>query len=234
MSSQTLDGIRNGIRTIMDLDTTEMPNTTVDLFIKEAWKRIENAERRWPFFDAEWSLDTAVGDYKYTLTDIKGVTANTPLKIKAIYGTDRMLCWLPHDEARRRYMPNIASNTGTPQYWSAFNSTIYLWPTPTAIETLVYVGYRKGNDWFTAGADVPDCPDSLHNAIFMWSLAQAYAQQEDYESASYYNGKAVQEVQAATEQIMQTPDDDTGLVIGGTSRYSGRIPNRLRYPFDGE
>ena len=232
MSSQTLDGIRNGVRTIMDLDTTEMPNATVDLFIKEAWKNIENSEIRWPFFEAEWSLATVASTYKYTLTTIKGVTANTPRTITEIYASNRMLEYLPHDEARRRYMPNITSNTGTPYWWSAFNSTIYLWPVPTAVETLVYVGYRKGNDWFTGGTDVPDCPDNLHNAIFLWTVAQAYAQQEDYESAGYYNNKAVREADLATRQIMTTPADYTAIVVGGTCRDSGLIPNRLRFPWE--
>lgn len=232
MSSTTLATIRSNVRTIMDLDATEMPDTTIDIFIKEAWKNVENSELRWPFFDAEWSLATVVGTYKYTMTTIKGATANTPRTISAIYGTDRMLEWLPHDEARRRWMPNIASNTGTPRWWSAFNSTIYLWPKPTAIETLVYVGYRKGNDWFTTGTDPPDCPDQLHNAILLWTLGQAYAQQEDYESAGYYNNKAVREVALATAQIMKTPDDDTGLVVGGSSNFSAGLPSRLRYPWE--
>lgn len=234
MSSQTLAGIRTGIRTIMDLDSTELPDATLDIYIKEAWKRIENAEQRWPFFDAEWSLATVAATYKYTLTTIKGASANTPRRITAVYAANRMLKWLPHDEARRRFMPNIASNTSAqPSYWSAFNSTIYIWPVPTAVETFVYVGYRKGNDWFTTGTDVPDCPDELHNAIFMWAVGQAYAAQEDYASASYYNGKAVQEVAEMTAQLMSTPGDDVSLVVGGTTRQNNDIlPSRLRFPWE--
>jgi hypothetical protein len=230
MAVITLGEMRDGIRTIMDLDETEMPDTTCDIFIKEAWRVLETFVPRWPFFDHIWSYDTVVGTAVYTMQELTD-GLYVPRKITDVLGPDRILRYLPHFEAIRRYPPNYVG-TGKPEHWSGYNQSIYLWPEPGEAETFTFLGYRQGMDWFVGDSSEPDCPEELHVSIFNWAVGQAYAQQEDFGAASYYNSKAADQAREIAEVLTQTPADTSTFVVSGTHSHDHRRLHRARYPFE--
>ncbi len=46
--AMSLTDVRLMVRNISDLDTTDLPNSVLDDFVKEAFQRIIVLERRWP------------------------------------------------------------------------------------------------------------------------------------------------------------------------------------------
>lgn len=236
MAVVTLDEMRNNLRTLMDLDTTEMPNTTVDIFLKEGWRRVWMSQKRWPWLRASYSLSVTGGTQTYTYTTIGGA-ANVIGEITAVDNrqsnqTSRRLMYVGHDEAMLLWP--ATTNSGTPYHYSIENQTLWLWPTPAASETLTIRAYRKGPDWFSTGTNDPytnggGCPEELHNVIFLWGVARAYAQQEDTDLSAYYGDLASSEMETATRLLMSSPAPQP-LIVGGGPRKKNF--GRLRHDFE--
>ena len=58
------------VRDISDLDTVDLPNSLLDTFIKEAFQRIVALERRWPFYQETYTLNTVANQRPYTISAI--------------------------------------------------------------------------------------------------------------------------------------------------------------------
>ncbi len=56
----TLAQVRTMVRDISDLDTTDVPNSIIDNAAKEAFQRIVVLERRYPFYQDTFTLNTVV------------------------------------------------------------------------------------------------------------------------------------------------------------------------------
>lgn len=224
----SLDDIRTFIRSHLDLDTDDLPDALVDVFIREGSKRVEKAHTRWPFYEATWPLTTVAGTASYAYASID----STLDQIAAVSGADFELQWIGYD----LYTANtqvLSNASGKPRFYSTWGSKLYLAPKPDAAYALTVRGYRKASDWMAGGAGaLPDLPDELHNTVALWALAKAYAQQEDPEMASYYERQYIDELNGFMRRIVETPHAQP-LVMGGTSsRPKGVMWSRLRYPWE--
>ena len=222
-----LQAIRDFVRGHIDLETEDLPDVVLDVFIREGSRRIEQAEKRWPFYEADYSLTTVVGQSDYSLeTDVDGGLAD----LAAIRGARWTLRSLGRDEGDDEF-PRNTTQTGEPAYYSVWGDTLRLYPEPNDVYTLEIRGYRDAEDWVALGAGAePDLPVELHNTIAMWALARAYAQQDDPEMASFFERQFADEISLFRRRLNDTPAPQPIVLNGHTRTRSW--PARLRYSFE--
>lgn len=223
----SLEQIRSFVRGHLDLDTDDLPDVVLDVFIREGSKRVEKAAARWPFYETTWSLDTVAGQRSYAFTSI-GADID---QISSIQRDDAVMRWIGPDLYNVRN-PLDSTSQSKPCEYAIWASTLYLTPTPDATYTLTIRGYRQPNDWVAEGAGgEPDLPDELHNTVATWALSKAYVQQEDPELGSYYERQFVDELNEYKRRIVETPHPQP-LVLGGESMGSNMPFGRLRYSWE--
>lgn len=216
-----LSEIRSAVRTQMDLDEEDLPNSTLDLYVREAYNRTIQMERRWPFFETSWSI-TSNADSTITLpANLGGVVS--------LVDADRnhRLLMIGYELAEDTFQGE--QGTGTPEYFSLWGSAIQLWPSHDAPRQYRLRGWRKPNDWIASGAATEvDADERLHIPIFHYACSLAYAQLEDPELESTYMRRWAATVEQAHQDIMR-PQHHEPLVLNGGTRIA---PRRVRYVWD--
>lgn len=227
----SLDQLRVYVRQHMDLDESEIPNSLIDVWARDASIKIARTRKRWPFLETSWTITTLDGVQEYDFSDIAVFGTNAvPDEIISVVRNDRRLAYLGRDEAEAAFLPYRASG-GTVNYFNVWNNKLSLYPAPTGgSDTLYLRGYRKVKDWVADGAGAfPDFPEDFHDAIRLYLLAAAYLQQEDPEMAQQFAGSFSMEMDLLKKQYGEAPGAYP-LVLGGGPKV--RIPGRLLYPFE--
>ena len=228
----TLQNIRDHARSILDLDTTDLPDAMMDLWIREATFRVERYKHRWPFYESTWSFATASAVKDYAFTAIGTGDLREPVRLS---GPNFELTYIGADEGDQGFLRNQTA-TGDPVYWRVWGSTIRLYPTPGGVATINVRGYRNPIDWVAVGAGgQPDMPDDLHQCIVQWTLHRAYLQQEDVEMASMYSQMFSTTLDAFASNLTDAPGAQPLVLGGGTypRRYDNAVPlGPGRWPFN--
>lgn len=221
----TLDQMRIYVRQHLDLDESEIPNSLLDVWARDASIKISRTRKRWPFFETSWVLNTVNGVRDYPLSSLSPSCD----EVTSIVRDDRRLIFMGRDEAEAAYLPYQTSQ-GFVTYYNVWADTLRLYPTPSGADVLQLRGYRKVNDWVAGGAGaVPDFPDDFHDAIRLYLVGMAYMQQEDPEMAQQFIGAFNAEMDVLKKQYGDAPGAYP-LVLGGGPRV--RQPGRLHFPFD--
>lgn len=174
-----LQQLREYVRTQLDIDEEELPNSLADAYLNEAFLRTISQESRWPFYETRWDVAKIDGDPGIVLPaecDPPGIEA----LIDATSGA--RLIQIANELAEDRfYGEGAASNN--PSHYSILGRVLYLWPTfatGAAARNYHLRGHRYPRDWVADGASgVPDCDIRLHQLLAHYAIALAYAQQED-------------------------------------------------------
>jgi hypothetical protein len=224
----TLDELRVYVRQHLDLDESEVPNSLLNVWARDASIKISRTRKRWPFFEASWVLNAEAGVSDYDLTDL--ALFDPPVdEITSIVRDDRRLVYMGRDEAEAAYLP-YQEHGGYVTFYNIWNNKLRLYPTPEGADTLYLRGYRKVTDWVAEGSGaVPDFPEDFHDAVRLYMLAMAYMQQEDIEMAQQFVGAFNAEMDVLKKQYGDAPGAYP-LVLGGGPRV--RVPNRLHFPFE--
>jgi len=221
----TLDQLRVYVRQHLDLDESEVPNALLDVWARDATIKISRTRKRWPFFEASWTLNTVAGQRDYSLDDFDPDCD----EITSIVRNDRRLVFMGRDEAEAAYLP-YQTSSGFVTFYNIWGNTLRLYPTPDFVDVLNLRGYRKVDDWVAAGAGaIPDFPEDFHDAIRLYLLGMAYMQQEDPEMAGQFINAFNAEMDVLKKQYGDAPGAYP-LVLGGGPRV--RRPSRMHYPFD--
>lgn len=182
--ARTLDDFRSFIRTVADLDATELPNVLVDQWIREAAEKVQRHKNNWPFYQASWTVATVAGTQAYDIPTIGSID-----EIESIVASNRLLEGVGYGAARRSFPPPIPS--GPPVVWTRWGSDLLLFPIPSGVETLTIYGYKSPTDWVADGAGgTPDTPAEFDQVILDWATGTMFAQQEDTALAVSYWDKA--------------------------------------------
>lgn len=212
----TLQNIRDKVRTQVDLDSEDLPDTTLDLFIREAFDRTFASERRWPFFEETWTLTKAIGD-----TTIDLPTATEVAFIQRIRSSDNFnLTHISQQMAEDNF--EGVTSTGTPELFSVWGEVINLWPTPDSAEELTYTmrGWRKPS-WSGVAATELDGDVRLHAPIGWYAVALTYAQLEDPELEQVYMNRWGSALAEVRKDIMR-PQYQEPIILNGGKRTPWR------------
>ena len=95
--AMSLTDVRLMVRNISDLDTTDLPNSVLDDFVKEAFQRIIVLERRWPKYQETYTFNTVVNQRPYTIATIGDIREVISLVDTSTSGS--RLTMIPYDNA---------------------------------------------------------------------------------------------------------------------------------------
>lgn len=171
------------IRLITQSDTNDLPDTTCDYLLQEAWEHCAYAKTYWPFYRQTWT-HTFTGDgsaYTFSSANLQdpGATGDatafrpaSPNAIEAVFDTsnDRQLAFVDAAEFNKIYQRN-PSSVGDPRCYTveqgqwdesalgnvgwdvSFN--IKLWPIPSNAGSypLVIEGYREPQSFVVLNED---------------------------------------------------------------------------------
>lgn len=224
-----LQQIRDYVRNHIELEIDDLPDSVLDVFIREGSKRVEKAETRWPFYEESWTLTTAIGTRNYALTGAVP-TATAVDQLTNVQGPKWNLVWIGREQYDVLNPPDFTSQS-EPTHVALWDSELWLSPTPDAAYTLTLRGYRKPTDWVANGAAAqPDLPDELHNTVATWALSRAYAQQDDPELAAVYERQFGEELNEFRRRIVETPHLQPVILNRGHRPRS--LFGRLRYDWE--
>ena len=212
-----LSEIRDAVRTQLDLDEDDLPNTTLDRYVREAYNRTIQMERRWPFFESSW---TVTSDSNGQIT-MPSTAAGVVSLVESNYN-ERLLL-IGQEMAEDNFQGS--TQYGNPDFYSLWGDTIYLWPTPAETYTYTLRGWRKPLDWVSSGAATEvDADERLHIPIIHYAVSLAYAQLEDPELENAYMRRWAQTVERAHDDIMRPQHHEPLVLNGGTRRIATRRP----------
>jgi hypothetical protein len=222
--AMTLQNLRDFVRSFLDLDTTDLPDSLLDVFLLEGADRISRGGLRWNFYQASYTLVTTPSDPTYTYAEIGSALDS----VDSLVGNNRLLQRRSHEELEEQFA--FSSATGAPTFWSTWNSTVYLWPTPGAAYTYTVRGYRKPTAMVAAGS-TPDMPEELHRLVGIWGCVRAYENQDDDIMANMLLSSFEQQL-AVIRKRYEAFDRGGSTVLGG-KRTPDLVPlNRLRYSWE--
>ena len=212
-----LSSLQDYVRRQTQTLPAELPNTTIDPYLQEAFNRTIAAENRWPFYETTWALTQGIGE---TTIDLPS-NVNVPT-IDSLYsqrGPAHALRMVDYTTALQTYGSSLlvdGASDSQPIEFSTWAGKIHLWPIATTTQAYNFslVGYRNPSDWIAEGpSGEPDCDSRLHLPLVHYAIALAYAQQEDEQLESVYMQRWQRDVELARTAIMEAYRDQP-LVMG--------------------
>ncbi|CAB4151247.1 hypothetical protein UFOVP587_7 [uncultured Caudovirales phage] len=178
------DDIRSAVRSITDLDTADISDSLLDLYIRDGYYRILDTEKRWSFLEYSFTFNTQTGKRNYELSTLSDEPMGQISSIIDNRGTGYRLDMIGFDMAEATYIGSYDTN-GDPLFYAHWNGEIHLYPKPNNVRTLICRGYREPLDWQTDGGDVDAIP-SLHFPLVYYACSRIYQQLEDTTMAQIY------------------------------------------------
>jgi hypothetical protein len=209
-----LSDIRSKVRSITDMDTTDLPDDVLDMYIKDGYQRMISLERRWPFFQKSYAMTTVANQGSY---DIGSIGSGDIREITSIVDTTAggfRLTLIAHEDAEAVWN-GTGDLIGRPLHFSLWEGKVFIWPRPNAAYTFSLRGYRKPVDWTANTSTEVDADERLHQALVYYAVAQVYQLQEDMELATFYRGSFDENVRLVANDIMR-PSSHRPMVLSGS------------------
>jgi hypothetical protein len=230
MPAMTLAQIRAQVRSVVDIDTTDITDTTLDNIIGQGFDTIVYSEKRWPFYEVRNTFNTVASQKDYSLAAV-GVNVTQGIRdIIALRNDDHVIQYIGSDSADWDNPLNVASS-GSPWEWSIWTDTVRFYPTPDAVQTIYYRAIRNPTA-FGLGSSAsanPDLPDPFHAVLTTYAIGRAYMQQEDPTMGNQYQAQFEIELDNITRRFADTPAPQPMIANSRTSsRYLAGF-GALRY-----
>lgn len=213
-----LGQLRVYIRTQLDMDEEELPNTMLDGYLDEAFARTIAMEHRWPFYETRWEVAQVPDETSIVLpsdTDPSGIDSLVDMT------NGFRLIQIANELAEDKFVA-MWSTSDNPMYYTIYGSELTLWPmTPTDFERSYRLrGQRLSTVWNNGGSsNVPDCDVRLHQLLAHYAIALCYAQQEDEVLEDTYMKRWQSSYIVAHHAICQ-PRHHRPLIFNGGLPYS--------------
>lgn len=207
-----LSELRANVRRQTETLSEELPDSTIDWYLKQAYDRQIGYENDWPFFEKTWDLMLLAGATEITLPG----DLNTP-GIESLQ--DRVsgyrLTMIDSNQADD-WFGGVSRMSVEPLLFSIWAGKIKLWPDVDFTEDRPYQlrGHRTPVDWVALGpSGSPDCDARLHPPMIHYAIALAYAQQEDETLENVYMQRWQMDFGQARTAIME-PVYNKPLIMG--------------------
>lgn len=227
MAALTLQNIRDQVRATIELDETDLSNAVIDLFVQEGFDRIALDERRWSFYETNYTFTTVPSQGSYSLASIDSTLG----VVDGVQHSSWMLLPLSHQLAQGQYAGSLI--TGTPTNFSVWNNSLYLWPVPADAIVVSIRGYREATDWISQGSGAtPDLPEGFHPLLVLWALHRAYMQQDDAQMGQMLRQMFTEQYRVVHENYTRPLTAEPSIMGATHGTVFSMLPPRLRYAFD--
>lgn len=211
--AMSLTDVRLMVRNISDLDTTDLPNSVLDDFVKEAFQRIIVLERRWPKYQETYTFNTVANQRAYTIATIGDIREVISLVDTSTSGS--RLTMIPYDNAEEIWLGNT-DTPSRPYFYALWDSALHLYAKPDAVYSITVRAYRNPlYTWLTTITNPIDCDEWFHILLVYFVLSRVYQRQEDPELSQMYLKSFEEGVAMARRDLMKTPSARPLLLSGG-------------------
>lgn len=192
--------IRTQARAITELDTSDVSDTVLNLFIKEGYIKMLNLEHRWPWLEYTADLVVNVNDVDYPgqFAVFKEITSVTDLS-----GNGTRLTRISHEMAEQMFIADTDVSSANPWFWSVWNSILYIWPKLSGSLSVRLRGYRAHTAWYNDDTTQVDAAAALHEPLVYYAVSQLYAMQEDVQMSQFWMSKYDEAVKIAQMDLMR-------------------------------
>jgi len=229
--------MRSYVRSVVDIDSSDITDDTMNRFLGEGYDVIVYSEKRWPFFEVEATFDTVGSQKDYTLAVVGASVTNGLREIASLRTNDHVVTYVGRDSGDVVY-PLDSTGTGEPWWWSFWADSVRLYPTPGGVHTVTVRGYKDPTAFGAGSSDATepsDLPTPFHMIIATYGIARAYEQQEDPVMAAQYFAVFNQELDNLRARYEDMPSPQP-IVLGSRrmSRWWAQsyMPDRLRYSWE--
>lgn len=205
-----LSEMRDFVRTQADTDSTDATDTALELYARAAYRDIIARVFPWPDNRKNYTLTTVAGQSQYLLSAMSPTDCEYVISITS--ATDQ-LRWISKEELLELQV-GASSTSTTPEFYTADATSIYLWPTPSAVFTLTVAGYRSFVSWPSGSAE-PDLPRAFDEPICWYMLSKYYLAQEDLELSQMYLSLFNDGVNSQIQSALRTSAASAGPRIFG-------------------
>ena len=207
----TRTDIINSVREITEMDSSDVSDAILQLYIRDGYNRIIDLERRWNFLEVSFSMTTTTNQQAYTLNDF---TADDVREVVSILDQDNArLDYISYDVAEEQFLVSEESFSD-PQFYSMWADQIHLFPVPSSVITLLVRGYRAPNDWVTSDTIV-DGPDAFDIPLVYYAVSRVYQAQEEAQTAAIYQGSFNEAIAIARKDLTRPPSATPMVLAGG-------------------
>ena len=239
-----LDEMRNYVRSVVDIDSTDISDDTLNRMIGEGYDLVVYSKKRWPFYEVETTFSTVASTKDYSLATV-GASISVPhdgsshtpgmREIASVRTDDHVVQYIGRDDGDV-VNPLDVTTTGEPLEWAFWGETLRFYPVPDAVYTVTVRGFRNAVA-FGAGSSAtatPDLPTPFHQTLATYALARAYQQQEDIQMANHYFAVFQQEIDNLSARYDDAPAPQP-IILNARSNSRWRaevLPARLRYSWE--
>jgi len=220
MAYQTMTAtvLRSTVRDIVDLDAEDLPDSLLNLYIRDGYYRILDLEKRWSWLETTFTFNTITDQRSYLISSFTADPISQVVSIVDNVGVGTRLAMVGYDEAEQTYMGSY-DTSGDPLFYAVWNGSIHLFPKPNNARTLTVRAYREPIDWQTTGGAVDAAP-SLHFPLAYYACSRIYQKLEDAQMAAVYKQAFDEGVALARQNIMKPTSH--GQLIMAAGHTQGR------------
>jgi hypothetical protein len=198
-STMTAASLRQTVRDIVDLDAEDLPDSLLNLYIRDGYYRILDVEKRWGFLEQTFTFNTIANQRSYAIETLTGEPISQVVSILDNTGIGMRLDMVGYDMAEQTYVGSY-DTAGDPLFYAIWGGQIHLFPKPNNARSLTVRAYREPIDWQTTGEAV-DASPSLHFPLVYYACSRVYQKLEDAAMAAVYKQAFDEGVALARSQI---------------------------------
>ena len=114
--------MRDYVRNVVDIDTTDITDSTMNTFIREGYNAVVYSEKRWPFYEFATTFDTVASQKDYPLSTVGasisvthdgGSIAPGVRELASLKTDNHVLTFIGYDDGDIIY-PLDSNTTGNP------------------------------------------------------------------------------------------------------------------------
>jgi hypothetical protein len=211
-------GLREVVREITDLDSTDLPDNLLNLYLRDGYYRILDAGDRWPFLEKTFTFNTVQDQRAYPIENFTADPIAEVISIVDPTAVGTRLELITYDEGETTYMGSY-DTSGEPLFYAVWEGKIHLFPKPNNARTLTVRAYREPIDWITTDGFV-DAAANLHFPLAYYACSRVYQRLEDNVMADAYK-RSFDEGVALARQAILRPNTHAHLILSA-GRTAGR------------
>jgi hypothetical protein len=169
--------LRNTVRDITDLDSEDLPDSLLNLYLRDGYYRILDLEKRWTFLEKTFTFNTVAEQREYPIANFTADPISQVVSIVDNTNIGLRLDMVGHDMAEQTYVGSY-DTSGDPLFYSIWEGKVHLFPKPNNVRTLTVRAYREPIDWINAEGNV-DASANLHFALVYYACSRVYQRLED-------------------------------------------------------